>query len=827
MKERPRPASTSAWSEVEDHLARLLAAPAGRRAALLDDLRRESPEVAREVAELLAASDQMPDMLQRESFLAEQGDDPWVGRRIGAYRVLRVLGRGGMGAVYLAERVSGEYQQQVALKILPAGDDALHRRFEDERRILAALDHPRIAPILDAGVDSGCPWFCMRYVDGVSLTEAVERDQMDTRGRVRLMIAICDVVAFAHRNLVVHRDLKPSNILVDVAGEPTLVDFGIARLLEADGHEAPTVGTSYFTVLYSAPEQIERGAISTQTDVYALGVLLYELLCGAPPFAEDRSTPFRLADRVVSEPAPRPSTLSARSDRDLDAVVQRALRKEPAARYPSADAMAADLEAWLEHRPVQARQGRWLYRAGRFFRRHWASVALATAVVFALALATWTARRGQLRAERAAARSEQLAEALTDILTLADPDVAAQGELTPRALLESGQARADALRDQPDVEAALRSILAAGYRYLGDYGAAREQAERSWRSWSALGEGLSRSSLESRFEFGEALRLSGELDASGEHFRGVVSSAPPDLADTASDAANSLGLVALAKQDLDSAQEWVERSLELTPPADTARRARAFVNLGRVEESRRNLEQAELHMREGHALLRGHFGPDHSNTVTVLSNLARVVGRTQGLDAAAPLYEEVLAARRRIFGERHPDVAQALNNLAALEVRRGRLEEGQERLRDALAVWREFFDDQHPDVLATRTNLAIVAMRLEEPEVARDHLLAVVDGWQQTGGQEVALADARRRLAVVELALGRAETALRLVEQAVATLERTYAADHPRLLAAQTTRVEALAATGGCASAQSAFDALEEPDPELARSLEQSCSANS
>jgi non-specific serine/threonine protein kinase/serine/threonine-protein kinase len=354
--------------------------------------------------------------------------DGGSGRRIGPYRLVRELGRGGMGAVYLAEREGADFAQRVALKLIKRGldTDAMIRRFRRERQLLATLDHPHIARLLDGGsTDDGRPYLAMELIEGEPLDVWCARHAPALDVRLRLFVQVCAVVHFAHQRLVVHRDLKPANVLVTADGTPKLLDFGLARLLDGDADaDAPatTVGAPALramTPAYASPEQVRGEPITTQGDVYALGVLLYELLAGARPYAFARGTPEEIV-RVVCEEVPPPPSAHVRGlSRDLDLIVARAMHKEARRRYESAEQLADDVRRFLERRPVLARPDAWSYRASRFVRRNAAAVAvgaaLALVIVGGAGAVTWqasVARRERARAEAAQRAAEARAHEL-------------------------------------------------------------------------------------------------------------------------------------------------------------------------------------------------------------------------------------------------------------------------------------------------------------------------------------------------------------------------------------------------------------------------------
>jgi non-specific serine/threonine protein kinase/serine/threonine-protein kinase len=409
-------AAADRWSRVKALFGDALERPPQERAAFLDAECADDGALRAEVAALLASHDTEDDFLARSALDAAADAMPdestaFAGRRVGSYRLLREIGRGGMGTVYLAVRDDDAYRKQVAVKLIKRGmdTDAIVRRFRHERQILATLDHPHIARLLDGGsTDDGLPYFVMEYIDGEPLDAWWHARALPIVERLRLFHAVCGAVHFAHQNLVIHRDIKPGNILVTADGTPKLLDFGLARVLDAESAGASTLAAGAHRAMtpeYASPEQVRGTTVSTLSDVYSLGVLLYELLTGRRPYDFPSRSPDDIA-RVVCDVEPaRPSTAARRLPRDLDTVVAKAMHKDAARRYVSAEQLADDVRRFLEGRPVIARPDTWRYRGAKFVRRNALGVAagalVALSLVGGLAATVWQARVA--RAERAVA----------------------------------------------------------------------------------------------------------------------------------------------------------------------------------------------------------------------------------------------------------------------------------------------------------------------------------------------------------------------------------------------------------------------------------------
>ena len=468
-----------------------------KRPAFLDGACAGDSDLRREVESLLASVDKSARFIEEPlrrvaQQLAEGSEGP--GSRIQAYQLIKLIGEGGMGKVYLAARADNQYSKQVAIKLLQAGfaqTTAMLLRFRSERQILADLDHPNIARLLDGGVTpSGLPFLALEYVDGMPIHEYCRRHQLTIEQRLRLFMTVCAAVDYAHKHLVVHRDIKAANVLVTEEGEPKLLDFGIAKLLDAEQGTAAQTRTAerLLTPEYASPEQITGGAVTTATDVYALGVLLYELLAGSRPFNLETTTPVELY-RVICECDPEaPSARAAKSGTsassdaekisgELDNIVLMAMRKEPTQRYRSVREFSDDINAYLSGYPVRAKTATLGYRSGKFIRRNRAAVsfavlALVVLIGFVIGMALLTKRaRGQQ------AIAERESKFLSSIFEASTPVQARGKQVTARDLLDAGAQRVDReLSAQPEAHAAMLGSIGRSYHFSGPFRSGRTAA---------------------------------------------------------------------------------------------------------------------------------------------------------------------------------------------------------------------------------------------------------------------------------------------------------------------------------------------------------------
>jgi len=482
------------WQRVKDLLARALEMPPDERTRFLEQACGADRSLRAEVESLLAFSQDAEERLHSlpQDWIADAVRAPgrnWVGRRLGAWCIVARIGGGGMGEVYRAERVDGQFAQEVAIKVMRDGfnPEGLAARFKAERQILASLDHPNLAKVLDGGItEDGEPYFVMELVDGEPIDAYVARRQLSIDERVRLFRSVCQVVHYAHQKRVVHRDLKADNILVRHDGVVKLVDFGIAKRIDPGAADAVTrtaTAQRAMTLVYSSPEQVRGGEITPASDIYSLGVVLYRLLASAspyPPTATD--SPYELTRAICdTEPVPpseaastQPESVRRRLRGDLDAVVMMALRKDPARRYASAEAMSEDLFRHLEGLPVQARRGAWSYRAGRFMLRHRGAIAMAlvanVALVAGLGLAAYEgvqARRERVLAQRHFESVRGLAHAFIfdvhDAIARLPGSIDARRKLVDTALVYLKQLGDESLND-PE----LQLEIASGYDHIGE-----------------------------------------------------------------------------------------------------------------------------------------------------------------------------------------------------------------------------------------------------------------------------------------------------------------------------------------------------------------------
>jgi serine/threonine-protein kinase len=700
------------------------------RGAFLQRLEAEEPDLCVELVEMLRAHDTQPLAIE-EGLLAPEPAGALIGQRIGPYRVVELIGRGGMGEVYLAER-EDQYRQRVALKVVRAGlaVHELRARFRTERQILARLQHASIARLLDGGVtEDGRPYLVMEHVAGVPLTEWCEARRLPVAERLSLFLGVCRAVEFAHRSLIVHRDLKPGNIQVTAAGEVKLLDFGIAKLLDAEAPEgaAPETGTGMglMTPEHAAPEQVRGEPVTTATDVYALGVLLYELLCGRKPHRLDDRPLAELLRDVLERDPPPPSALAAATLRrklrgDLDAIAGKALRKEPERRYASAEQLARDLERHLEGRPVMARRGSALYRAGRFLRRN--AVPVAASAILALLLLGFSIatlvqsrqvarERDRARAERDTA--ERVARVLVGLFEASDPTKIPGGDaLTVRELLSRSEIVVlRQLDQQPRVQARVRRTLGEMYLARSDIAAAERHLEAALEQHRALGEGEGAEAAAVHHQLALLERRKGAdavpmLRRSLEWQDRLYGAESPQVAAALQDLADSL-----PPGEPRERERLLSRALELRRrilPTGHPELAENLAALGMHQLDLGRLSEAEKLLAEALSALEAHpdRGPDHPMTLKSLASLAVVHNRQARFDRAQALEDAVLERKARVYGAESPEVAIALNNLGVTLANRGDIPGAAGRFREARRLYSKLLGSGHWETANVTRNLA-------------------------------------------------------------------------------------------------------------------------
>lgn len=768
-----------------------------------------------------------------------------LGNRIGPYRVLRTLGVGGMGEVYLAERADAEFEQQVAIKVVRSGALArgVQSRLKVERQILAQLDHPNIAHLLDGGtLPDGTAYIVMEYVDGAPIDAFCDSNRLDVAARLRLFQTVCAAVHYAHQNLIVHRDLKPSNILVTTAGVPKLLDFGIAKLLDDRQARQHTVAVTQadirvMTPDHASPEQVRGHAITTSSDVYVLGVLLYKLLAGTSPFVIPS---MRLTDieRAICEKDPPPPSVAVkhadsadapgvaearntsgnRLQRtlrgDLDNIVFMAMRKEPERRYGSSQQMASDIQRYLEGKPVIARRDTLSYRATKFVRRHWLPVAAGVSALFlVVAFATTTyiqslriaAERDRVaeqreHAERERVRAEEISSFLVNLFKLSDPEENRGNQVTARELLDSSAKRLRAeLQDQPETKAALLATVGAVYDSLGQYKDALPILNESL-ALQPLSHDKSR--IDTMLELGRARLGAGDLTGAEAPVQEALRLARSDFGAASQEsglALWALGRLRHQQGAFADAKDLYNRSLDIlettsAPPTDVSA---LLDDLAQVYAREQQWAVAKQTYQRALEIDRHVLGDDHPRVAMHLHNLAVVAQNMGDLKQAEALYRDAIRRKEHVYGVGDPQTAAAKGNYGLLLQREGRLAEAEPLLRSALALTLAQYGPNNYIVGYARVSLAMLLHDKGDFSEAEDEFrqaLAIYD--KSLPADHQWRAAALMHLAYLLVDRGKPDEALALSEQSLKIWTATSSASGPRAAEAHAIHADVLAHLG-------------------------------
>jgi tetratricopeptide (TPR) repeat protein len=725
VKWKGDPVTPERWAKVREIFER--AVESRDRDAVVAEACRDDEDLRREVESLLAAHSDSGEMILDSPVQPLPGPTENLPEKIGGYRILGVLGRGGMGAVYRAQQ---EHPRRiVAFKVIRPGwaSPDLLRRFDVESKALGRLQHPGIAQIYEAGTaDSGLgpqPYFAMEYIAGQTLLKWVDQHHLDTHKRLELMICICDAVHHAHQRGLIHRDLKPANILVDDTGQPKILDFGVARVTDSDVEASlqTDVGRLVGTLAYMSPEQVlaDPKELDIRSDVYSLGVILYELLAKRKPYQLSSQVHEAILTIREQEP-PLLGTVSRSYRGDIETIAAKALEKDKTRRYGSAAALAADLRRYLAHEPISARPASAAYQLRKFGQRHRAMVFAAAAVFLTLIIGVVATTREAMRVrlERDTAKAisdflqhDLLAQASADAQT--SPDTKPDPDLKVRTALDRAAARiGNKFQEQPQVEASLRETIANAYEGLGLYEEARHQME--------LALDLNRRTVGE--EHPETLRVTAALadlyDEQGEYakaeqlFARALSGQRRKLGDDNPDTLNTmddLALLYLDEAKYKDAEPLLDEVLQIRQRTSGDNQPDTLVaknNLALLYSKQGRYELAEPLYIQVLDTRRRVLGPEHPSTLISMSNLATLYARQHQDDKAEPLMTAVLQSQQRILGDKHPDTLTSMDNLAALYRRKGDYARSEALFKQAVENWRESVGEEHPDTLSSMSGLA-------------------------------------------------------------------------------------------------------------------------
>jgi serine/threonine protein kinase len=735
------------WSRVEDLFHRALELDQSHRAEFLQHACGDDEALRREVESLLALDKpaerfiESPALEMMGRMAANESGNTAPPEKIGPYRIVREIGHGGMAVVYLAERDDKNYRSRVAIKMVKPGigTGPVLERFRNERQTLAALEHSNIVKLLDGGrTELGLPYLVMEYVEGLPIDEYCDLNRLSIASRLGLFRTVCSGVQCAHQNLVIHRDLKPANILVTKEGLPRLLDFGIAKLLNPECQDTPLITRMDWRLMtpeYASPEQVGGQPVTSATDIYSLGVLLYEMLTGYRPF-EVGDLPWREIERMVSEQEPaRPSTrVSAdrqqleatagmrRADPkqlvnllrgDLDWITMKALEKDPTRRYQTASELSADLGRYLSHEPVLARPATAAYRARKYVRRHPFGVTVAAGLVLLLAVFSGMQSFQLRRVTRERDRANRVTGFIEEMFQVADPSEARGNSVTAREILDKASSSIGAgLARDPELQAEMMYVMGIVYRNLGLFPRAQVLFERSAEiRRRALGpENLD--TLRSIDNLAWMLTQQGHLREAEKLQRETVATRRRVFGEQNMDTLRSMSNLAWT---VDREGNYAEAEKLGRAVLDGQRRvfkpdnvdtAKTMNNLAATLGHEGHYAEAEKMKRDTLDIRRRLLGPEHQDTLTAMNNLAYTLQQEGHYAEAEKLQRETLNLQRHVLGPEHPDTLRSMNNLANTLREEGQLAEALELQRQALATRQRVLGPEHQSTLAAMMGLA-------------------------------------------------------------------------------------------------------------------------
>jgi eukaryotic-like serine/threonine-protein kinase len=727
------------------------------RGRMLEQLTGADAALRREVEEVISGAESTVSILESPVI----GHSPVnaasiVGARLGPYTVVRLIGMGGMGAVYEAVRDDEQFQKRVAIKIVQRDidSDVTLARFRRERQILASLQHPNIATLHDGGVmPDGRPFLVMEYVDGAPITTWCNARSLPLRDRVALFRQVCSAVHHAHKNLIIHRDIKPGNILVTDDGTVKLLDFGIAKLLTADdatvdGGNQPLTrgGARAFTPEYASPEQIRGDTLTTASDLYSLGVVIFELLAGRRPHVTTGRALVDIERAVLDTPVPRPSSvvtddaarqmgertrdrLRQRLHGDLDSITLTALQLEPGRRYSSVEALGDDLRRYLDGLPVQAQRDWAGYRFTKFVQRNRVAAVISLLLLLALVGGVIATARQARRARREQLQATQVSAFLRGLLASVQPEIGRRDAQVSQ-VLDSASKRIDReLAASPDVQAELETVIAQSYQGLGRYDDAEPHFKKSLQLRERTAGTRSAPALAGLRDLAELYLAKGTLDSAAAVLRDATAreageSATPDS--IRASVLSDMGSLAHGEGHNADAERWHREALAIQqraygPASDVV--ALSVNDIGVAVGDQGRLPESEALLRQALGVLQANHPEPNERVAKSLAALATVLDFQGKAAPAESAYVETLALRKRLLGPEHPDYTYTLFNYSMFIFDQKRYKEAAEYSREILALRGKTLPESHPSIAAALQTLGRSLDKLGDTKAGEQALL--------------------------------------------------------------------------------------------------------
>ena len=811
------------WEKIQSLFERALEIDPTERNIFLKKECGDDKELFEEVISLLKADTEAHSIFSASvSDYISIDEKTLSGKIFGNYRAVEQIGSGGMGSVYLAERADGQFEQKVALKIIKPGMNSkeIVSRFEAERQILARLQHPNIARLLDGGIsDSGLPFFTMEYVDGLPITEYCDKNNLSIDERLELFIKVCDAVMFAHQNLVIHRDIKPGNILVQEDGTVKLLDFGIAKVFEEDEKQkfVTRTGVRVMTPEFASPEQVRGDPVSTATDIYSLGLVLYHLLTGYPPYKVDTTSAIELEKAICLTEPTKPSTmlikisgLSSTEEKklspgyisqtrktsipklkkiisgDLDNICLMVLQKEPSRRYNSVALFITDIRNHLNGLPVIARKSTASYRAKKFIQRHKVGVAVTSISLIVIAAVTifYTIQLAEQRdkAELEAEKSRKVSEFLAGLFEVSDPSQSKGKDITARELLDNGARKIEVeMKDEPEVQAMMLDVIGRVYRTLGIYDKAESYMLEGLTIRQKMLDESDPDLALSYFNLGEMYHYKNDYVKAEEYYRKALEIRDAAYGTDNLDVASSIDLISRLERDkrnfhiADSlARVAMEIRLKLTSDSDYVM-VDSYHSLAMLADINGNSEEAERFLRKEAEILKRE-GKEYP---AFLSNFAQVLSRNSKFNEADSIIKKALEVSREYYGEEHPYFANTIEQYALFKNDMGFSDTALAMMNSVIVIREKVFGENSKDYTLTLNNVGRMYYNLNQYDKSIEYFKEAIKISYEIGDTISAEGNYVANLAKSQYAAGQYQNSISSWEAVLKTDLKDFGDKHP------------------------------------------------